>query len=218
MIFLTGDIHGDKERFNLIAKSGITKKDVLIICGDFGFVWDGSKAEHKLLKWIGKRKYQIFFVDGCNENHKLLNEYPDVTIFGGKAKKISGNLYMFNRGEIFEIHGKKVFAFGGGDNTLATQEQMLHGLNLPTPHEMQNASENLKLHKDSVDIVVTHDVPTRIKTIINLEDNELSHLHTFLEDICATVNFNTWFFGKYHSNRLIPPCYKMLFDDVIRFE
>lgn len=218
MIFLTGDIHGDKDRFNLVAKAGITKKDVLIICGDFGFVWDGSRAEQKLLKWIGKRKYQTFFVDGCNENHKLLNEYQDVAIHGGKAKKISGNLYMFNRGEIFEIQNKKIFAFGGGDNPLVNHEHMLHGLNLPTPQEMQNASENLRLHNDKVDLIVTHDVPTRIKTIINLEDNELSHLHTFLEDICATVKFSTWYFGKYHSNRLIPPCYKMLFDEIVKYE
>lgn len=207
-------MHGDKDRFTDVAKAGIKKKDVLIICGDFGFVWDDSSAENKILKWIGKRKYQIFFVDGCNENHELLNKYPEVNIFGGKARKISGNLYMFNRGEVYEIDGKKIFAFGGGDNPAPLQENMLHGLNLPTPYEMQNASDNLSKHQDVVDIVVTHDVPTRLKSIINLEDNQLSHLHTFLEDICSTVTFDTWYFGKYHTNRLIPPCYQMLFDEI----
>lgn len=218
MIFLTGDTHGDKERFKEVSKARIKKRDVLIICGDFGFVWDNSSAEKKLLKWIGKRRYQTFFVDGCFENHKLLAEFPEVEIYGGKARKISGNLYMFNRGEIFEIDGKKIFAFGGGDNPTIVQEQMLDGLNLPTPQEMQNASINLSMHNDKVDLVVTHDVPTRIKTIVNLEDNELCHLHTFLEDICATVDFKMWYFGKYHNNKLIPPCYKMVFTNIEKFE
>lgn len=217
MIFLTGDVHGDKDRFSIVKKARITKKDVLIICGDFGFVWDGGYAEHKILKWIGKRKYQILFVDGCNENHALLNDYPEVDIYGGRALKISGNLYMLKRGEIYEIQGEKVFAFGGGDNDLS-QGEILHGLNLPTPQEMQNASDNLSRHGDSVDLVVTHDVPIRLKSVLNLNDNEVSNLHTFLEDVCTTVDFKMWFFGKYHSNKIIPPCYQMLFDDVIKYE
>ena len=43
MIYVTGDIHGDMSRFQVPAVKKLKEKDVLIVCGDFGFVWDGSK-------------------------------------------------------------------------------------------------------------------------------------------------------------------------------
>ena len=40
MIFITGDMHGLMERFQDSAFRHIKKGDTLIICGDFGFLWD----------------------------------------------------------------------------------------------------------------------------------------------------------------------------------
>ena len=50
LVYITGDMHGDLSRF----KNPIFKKmkagDVLIVCGDFGFIWDGSRQEKQNLK------------------------------------------------------------------------------------------------------------------------------------------------------------------------
>lgn len=45
MIYLTGDLHGDLERFKSKEMKKLKKGDTLIVCGDFGFLWDGSKKE-----------------------------------------------------------------------------------------------------------------------------------------------------------------------------
>ena len=72
MLYVTGDTHGDYERFTSSALKKLKKGDTLFICGDFGFIWDGSKNEEKLLKKIGKLKYNVFFIDGTHENFERL--------------------------------------------------------------------------------------------------------------------------------------------------
>lgn len=74
MIYITGDLHGDISRFSAPAMRRLRKGDTLIVCGDFGFVWDGSAKEQKLLKKIGAKPYTVLFLDGCHENFQLLQE------------------------------------------------------------------------------------------------------------------------------------------------
>ncbi len=55
MIFITGDTHGDFTRFssqNFPEQQTMTKKDYVIICGDFGGIWNGSKEEEYWLDWL----------------------------------------------------------------------------------------------------------------------------------------------------------------------
>ena len=68
MLYVTGDTHGDYERFTSSALKKLKKGDTLFICGDFGFIWDGAKNEEKMLKKIGKLKYNVCFIDGTHEN------------------------------------------------------------------------------------------------------------------------------------------------------
>ena len=74
MLYVTGDTHGDYERFTSSALKKLKKGDTLFICGDFGFIWNGSKNEEKLLKKIGKLKYNVCFIDGTHENFSRLKE------------------------------------------------------------------------------------------------------------------------------------------------
>ena len=143
MIFITGDVHGDKSRFQRMKNVHLKKTDTLIVCGDFGFIWDGSKKEQAILKQIGKKKYRILFVDGCNENHQLLSEYDLTDCCGGQARRISGNLYCLQRGEIYTIEDKKIFAFGGGDALDEYSQKTNDAEVLPSVEEMQFASTNL---------------------------------------------------------------------------
>ena len=72
MVYITGDLHGDLDRLEAIK---LKKGDTLIVCGDFGFVWDGSAAEEKTLRRLGKKKWNICFIDGTHEGFDLLDEY-----------------------------------------------------------------------------------------------------------------------------------------------
>jgi hypothetical protein len=73
MVYLTGDTHGDIQRFKQGKLRWLGKKDTVVVLGDFGFVWDGSAAERKRLDWLRKRPYTILFLDGSHENYDLLH-------------------------------------------------------------------------------------------------------------------------------------------------
>ena len=47
MIYITGNTHGDINRFETEQTKKFTSEDYLIICGDFGFIWNGGKREEK---------------------------------------------------------------------------------------------------------------------------------------------------------------------------
>ena len=55
MIYVTGDLHGEEERLYSRSMKKLREGDTLIVCGDFGFVWDGSGREKKILDFLGSR-------------------------------------------------------------------------------------------------------------------------------------------------------------------
>ena len=76
MIYVTGDMHGEIDRMRGASLKKLGRDDTLIICGDFGFVWNEGEKERKLLRWIAGRKYQVAFVDGVHDNLELLEKFP----------------------------------------------------------------------------------------------------------------------------------------------
>ena len=82
-----GDTHGDYRAIHIFRAQKLKRGDTLFICGDFGFIWDGSKNEEKLLKKIGKLKYNVCFIDGTHENFERLRSY-EVSEFKGRKKSI----------------------------------------------------------------------------------------------------------------------------------
>ena len=75
-------MHGDIECFHDGRFKHLKKGDTLIAVGNFGFLWNGGKKEQSVLKWIGKRKYQVLFVEGWYENY---DELEMSTILGDTA-------------------------------------------------------------------------------------------------------------------------------------
>ena len=119
LIFITGDCHGNVERFmnsTFPEQQCMTKNDYIIICGDFGLVWNysGESEEEKYwLNWLDSRNFTTLFVDGNHENFERLNKYPVEEWNGGKVHKIRSSVMHLMRGELFEIGGKSFFTFEG---------------------------------------------------------------------------------------------------------
>ena len=130
-IFITGDIHGKPERFSkerFPRQRELDKDDYMIICGDFGLVWDGeivvkgtditvkneeSKRETWWLDWLETLPFTVLFVDGNHENFDRLGQYPVEEWMGGKVHKIRPSVIHLMRGQVFTIAGKRIFTFGG---------------------------------------------------------------------------------------------------------
>ncbi len=119
MIFITGDTHGDFTRFssqNFPEQQTMTKKDYVIICGDFGGIWNGSKEEEYWLDWLDEKPFTTLFVTGNHENYDLLKTYPFQYWNGGRVQRIRPSILHLTRGQIFEISGKTFFTMGGASS------------------------------------------------------------------------------------------------------
>ena len=220
LIWLTGDKHGQLTPFLKNSKyKKIKKNDTLIICGDFGFLWNKSKQEIKNLNWLSKRKYTIAFVDGSNDNYNMISEYPTENWNDGKIRRISPNIVYLMRGEIYNIENKKILAFGGGINDSNPNEEEYYLESVyPDKQQIDNVIDNIKKVNGEIDLIVTHEAPNSIKSCLGNNQNQYNTFNNILEEIRLHSNFKKWFFGKYHIDKIIPPKYYALFEDLIKLE
>ena len=217
LICITGDMHGELERFNDKRIKSLKKGDVLIVCGDFGFLWDGSKKERAILRTIGRKRFYTLFVEGCHENYDMLERTPEREFCGGVVNVISGNLMHLKRGHVFNLQGYKFFAFGGGqtkDIDIRRESKTWYEAELPSTEEIKQAALNLKANGSEIDYIITHEPPASMKEFLGFETRQISHMHTFFDAVKNDCKFKMWFFGKAHVNKVIPPKYHCLFDDV----
>ncbi len=214
-------MHGDLTRFKHKNIKKLKKNDILIVCGDFGFLWDNSKKEKHILKKIGRKKFYTLFVEGCHENYDALSEYPESDFCGGKVNVISGKLMHLVRGNIFDLQGHSFFAFGGGQTKeidIRRESNTWYESELPETEEIHAAALLLKEHGNAADYIITHEPPASVKEFLGFEVNQISYMHTFFDAIKNDITFKMWYFGKAHKNKIIPPKYQCLFDDVAVIE
>lgn len=120
-VYITGDCHADFHKFSTDSfpeQKELTKEDFVIICGDFGGVWSDTNEERYWLNWLSRKNFTTLFVDGNHENFDRLygKEFKIVDFHGGKAHQIRKNIFHLIRGNVFDICGKKFFAFGGASS------------------------------------------------------------------------------------------------------
>lgn len=223
MVYITGDMHGEPERFSDPRLKKLKKTDTLIICGDFGFLWDGSRSEQKFLKKISNMKYTVCFVDGTHENFEMINKYPVAEWNGGKVHQIGKNLYHLMRGQIFEIDGLKIFTMGGGESPdidIRFDIDTWSRDEIPTQQELLEGAKNLEKSKSRVDIIVTHEPPATIKDFLNLKSTEpgatrTTILNSYFEELGKYCKFNKWYFGSMHIDKFISSTHTAVFNNII---
>ena len=121
MIYITGDTHGDVTRFsmdNFPEQKTFTdqNENYVIICGDFGLVWNyltETSSEKYWLNWLENKKFTTLFVDGNHEAFTRLYDYPVKEWNGGLVHEIRPHVFHLMRGQVFNIDGCTIFTFGG---------------------------------------------------------------------------------------------------------
>lgn len=218
MIYITGDMHGDEDRLYDKQFKKLKSGDTLIICGDFGFIWDGGEREEKILSYLGSRKYNVCFLDGAHENFQLLSKYRQTVWKGGLVHRISGNLFHMCRGQIFRIENVKIFTFGGGesdDRDMRTEGESWFKEEMPSYAQMSDAIENMEERMQDFDIILTHEPPMLVKSAMLMKlgkPDEVNKLNGFLEEINRNVSFKQWYFGSMHEDRVITPGHTAVFE------
>ena len=250
MIYITGDTHGEfKHRFNtenFPEQKEMSKDDYVLICGDFGGVWDvgwESKHEKYWLDWFEERSYILLFIDGNHENFDRLNGYPVKMWHGGKVHELRPHVLHLMRGQIFEIDGKKIFTFGGAsshditggiletdDPNFKEKKKRLErsyepfrinhlswwAQELANEEEMQEGRNNLRAHDYMVDYIVTHCCSTSTQTLLDGSLYKPDRETDYLEFIKNYTNYKKWFFGHYHDNRNISDKEILIYEQMIR--
>ena len=249
IVFITGDCHADWTRFGMKEfpdQKDLTRDDFIIVCGDFG-IWSKSKKEEWWLNWFEQKNFTVLFVDGNHENFDRLysDEFEVVDFHGGKAHKIRENVYHLMRGYIFELCGKKFFAFGG-----ASSHDIHDGI--LNPADYSTKEEFAAVYKDWYEsgkmFRVNHvswweqELPNHVEMnrgLVNLKAHNMevdyiithclpqcvaSMLGFFTPDrltryfdglLDASLKFKRWHCGHYHVNKNIDQ-YTILYEKIER--
>ncbi len=224
MIYVTGDMHGDYRIFSQKKFRNLKDGDTLIVCGDFGFIWNGDSKEKKILDKLAKKRYNICFVDGTHENFDLLATYPVINFAGGKAHRIRENIIHLMRGQIFEIEGEKIFAMGGGESPDLDMRSGSDGWSsneIPSREEMREGATNLERCKFRVDYIVTHEPAQKIKNFLKLKDNEallVSGLNAYFQELSTSCDYTRWFFGSLHEDKFVSSSQIAVFRNLINVQ
>lgn len=247
-VFITGDTHGDFTRFKkdiFYEQAELTKEDCVIICSDFGGIWDGSPKENYWLDWLEDKSFTTLFVSGNHENFDLLSTYPVSPWHGGAVRHIRPSVIHLMRGQLYDIGGRTFFTMGGAsshdieDGILEPDDprfkQKFKRLNasgalfrvnrrswwkeeLPSEEEYATARATLDKAGWVADYIITHCCPSSIQDELSGGMYQRDALTDFLDEIRQRCQFKYWFFGHYHSNAVIQKNFALLYEQIIKLK
>lgn len=214
---MTGDIHASYDIAKLSEScfdtAGLTKDDYVIICGDFGLVWNNSASEQYWLRWLDTRPFTTLFVDGNHEGFSLLNSLPETTWNGGAVHQVATSVFHLKRGQLFNIDGYRIFAMGGAssseyDRTHRTQGETWFTEEIPNEQERAAVLETLDAANWDCDFVITHCAPSSCAQGISehtdrLEIHPMDEYTDWLQTIQDHLTYRHWFCGHYHIDAQI---------------
>ncbi|MBN3397097.1 metallophosphatase [Clostridium botulinum] len=230
MIFVTGDTHFPRDieklnELNFTEYKNLTKKDYVIITGDFGAIWDNSKEELYWREWLSNKPWITLFLDGNHENFDLLYQFPVEEWHGGKVHKINNSIYHLMRGQVFNIDDKKFFIMGGASST--DKENRIKNISwweeeIPNQIEMAEGLSNLEKHNNEVDYILTHTcsslVLKKITEIYGFQPKPEENLNKYLKIIEEKVKFKKWYFGHFHEDIEIDQKHTLIFEKIYKIQ
>lgn len=248
-LWITGDTHGNITRFSNAnfpeqkEFEGTQEENVMLQLGDFGMIWDHeeTKGERWWMNWLEERPFTTLFLDGNHDNHPRLAGFPVVERYGGLCHEIRPHVLHAIRGEVYEICGKRIFAFGGAsshdirDGILEPHQKekirkwshdpyklfRINGISwwkeeLPSQEEMDRGLANLEKYGWEVDYVLSHSPSASVTALIGDGLYEQDILTRYLESIREKLAFKKWFAGHMHLDRAVNDKDILLFEQIVR--
>lgn len=217
--YITGDLHQSIDICKLAVhrfpiQKELDKSDVMIVCGDVGLVWDDSKEDKYWQKWLSKKSFTTFCCLGNHENYNLINDYPIVEVFGGKAREIQPSIFYAISGEIYTINGKKMLFINGADShdkEWRTEGKSWWPQEQITEAEIDNALENLTAHNFQVDYIISHtggsEICRQLGFMPTVSDKRF-------DKILEVTKYDKHCCGHYHTDKWIDKS-RIIYNDII---
>ena len=178
-IFVCGDLHASDLFFDDAYKldpeiweesKNLTKKDVLIVLGDFWYLWYPlwtNKEQEKKLDILASLPYTIAVVPWNHENYREIFKLPienkrNNEVFVLKRKK--WNIYFLKRWQIYNINNRKILAIGGAysiDKWLRLEWKSRWPEELLDEEEKKETIKNIEKFK-KIDYILSHTWPKSI--------------------------------------------------------
>lgn len=222
-LYVTGDLHQSIDICKLAThrfpiQKELDKSDVVIVCGDAGLVWDGSKEEQYWQHWLNEKNFTTFCCLGNHENFPLIETYPIVEIFGGKARQIQPSVFYAISGEIYTINGKKMLFINGADShdkALRTEGKSWWPHERITAVDISHAFYNLEKYDFSVDYIISHTGGSEACRQLGFAPTVSDYL---LDKILEATDYEKHYCGHYHIDYNFGEKEKILYNSIIEID
>lgn len=195
----------------------LTRDDIVIICGDAGFMWDDSNETRYWDDWTEDRPFTTIACFGNHEQYDTIRSLPREEWNGAIVRKVRPHVMYVENGEIFTLNNQTFFVMGGAtstDRARRVEGKSWWAAELPNKEEMEHAAENLEKHNMRVNHIITHTAPNWILDKFGYEHDSLTNFLTnYIERF---VEFDDWWFAHLHDNRNFGRDYNyhMLYHDI----
>jgi len=230
-IYFIGDTHGEID-IGKVQNMDFEENSIIIQLGDFGCMWSGNQGDvNCYYKWIDKLKdknIKLFIIPGNHENYNLIMDLPIIKMndnIKGEFwyKEIDGFRFHFIKYPEMFINNKRFLCIRGAESIDKhhRKENISWWKQELLSKEEENTILNIIESNPNFDYVVSHTCP---KFLIEnyLPENvgfvKLSDpVSKFLDNILDNIEFNTWFFGHFHIDKMYGP-YICLYNYISKIE
>lgn len=223
-VIVTGDKHAESRTlFNLdLLVNNFTKEDLVIVLGDFGFIWNKNKVVKNLEALGSQLNYTLCFLDGNHENFPLISSLEKIIEWnGGRAGLLPGGIIHLLRGEIYQINGKTIGVCGGAisvDQEWRTEGKSWWAQEDITLADIANFEHNFeRLELKKIDIMLSHTCPASILhqvaiySVANGSYVPVRNPEALLEKINILAKPTKWYFGHWHIDMKFDEKYECLY-------
>lgn len=228
--YVTGDIHGDPNRFYVFSDEKNPEENAIIILGDTGVNYYLSGRDKKLKKKLTNTGMFFYLVRG---NHEARPEDIE-TIVEEYDENVAGNVYIepaypqiryFKDGGTYTIDSHSVLVIGGA-YSVDKQYRLKNGWTWFEREQL--TTEELEAIKNETagkhfDIVLSHTCPKKWEPVdLFLEFIDQADVDKTMEEkmdeIEEGMDWKVWLFGHFHRDRLERPGVEMYFKYIDKLE
>ncbi len=216
MVYITGDTHGDFERFEAFCdRHKTTSEDIMIILGDAGLNYFGDGRDRPAKDEAARYPITFFCIHG---NH----ERRPATLEGFKTKEFCGGTVWYEEeypntlfakdGEVYRLAGYDCIAIGGA-YSVDKYIRLLRGYHWftdeqPSDEVKAQVEKTLAERKNCIDVVLSHTCPRKYEPkevfLGNLDQSTVDKsTEDWLDKIEKQTHYIYWYCGHFHTQKKI---------------